>query len=268
MTISISMKNIYLLFVLLLAAAASSAMAEDLTLKIPPVRTSVDVGNQPILITSWGTVSSDSRDSGLFRLALTADLSDLQANITALLRAQLDRADRCGEQIAIQQAELAPAEPASVLTVHLHFERWACAKAFGKQITKKLVAGNAIVPVRLTPQVDSGNSVQVVPEIGTIQADGSLGEMLQSGSFGDMLREKIRTSLLNAIQKGAALDATLPPALQRVATIRDVRFADGGAGNLRLRFAGEIRIPRQQMKVIVDQFKSRAAADRPLADAR
>jgi hypothetical protein len=44
----------------------------------------------------------------LFNLKLTADLSDLQQNITAILRAQLTRSPRCGERIEIQQATLTP----------------------------------------------------------------------------------------------------------------------------------------------------------------
>jgi hypothetical protein len=247
-----------LALLLAIPAFSARAQAEDLTFKIPPVKTAIDIAGQPIAITSWGTISSALRDPGRFRLALAADLSDLQANVTGLLRAQLDRSDRCGEHIAIQQADIVPAEPASVLTVHLHFERWACAKAFGNQIVKKLVAGNAVVPVRLTPAVEDGVSVRLVPEIGAIQADGSLGEMLNSGSFGETIREKITAALLHAIQKGTALDATLPPALRGLASIRDVRFADGGAGRLRLLFAGEVRVSSQQMQVLLAQLKDRA----------
>ncbi len=61
------------------------AWAEDLEFKIPPVTASVDVKGQAVKITAWGTISSSGQ--GPFRLALTADLSELQDNMGALLAA-------------------------------------------------------------------------------------------------------------------------------------------------------------------------------------
>jgi len=43
-----------------------------------------------------------------------------------------------------------------------------------------------------------------------IQTDGSLGEVLRSGSLGETLQQKIRTSILSALDKGANLHAALP----------------------------------------------------------
>ena len=68
---------------------AAQAGAEDLELKIPPVKTSFDVRGQAVNITAWGAISREPQ--GLFKLALTADLSDLQDNIGALLASQLNR---------------------------------------------------------------------------------------------------------------------------------------------------------------------------------
>jgi hypothetical protein len=55
----------------------------------------------------------------------------LQQNVGLLLRYQLGKSDRCGQQITIQQAILTPASPASVLVVRLHFERWICLSPSG-----------------------------------------------------------------------------------------------------------------------------------------
>jgi hypothetical protein len=43
-----------------------------------------------------------------------------------------------------------------------------------------------------------------------------------------MLREKIRTSILSTMQKGTDLGATLPPAIQGYATVRNVQFKNAG----------------------------------------
>ncbi len=57
-------------------------------------------------------------------------------------------------------------------------------KALGKEIAKRVVGGNGTIPVKLTPAFErntEGNTeVKLEPEVGTIEADGSLGEMLRS----------------------------------------------------------------------------------------
>ncbi len=232
------------------------AKSEDLTLKIPPITTSVVIGNQPIEITAWGVISRVSRspEQQVFRLEVTADLSDLQRNIAGLLRAELDRSDRCGERIAIENATLTPLDPASLLTVQLRYERYACAKAFGKQMVTRLVAGNGVVPIKLTPAVEQ-NAPRLNPEVGTIQADGSLGELLRSGSLGTMLREKITKSLVSAMQKGVSFGGTLPEAVQNTASIRNAQFMDAGSGRLRFVLTGEVRITAQQVEVLASRLK-------------
>jgi hypothetical protein len=254
------MRQSLLTYALLLAV--SPIAAQDLTLAIPPVRSSFIIDNQPVAITASGTISRISHGGAqeVFRVRLTADLVDLQANMTVLLRAQLDRADRCGDHIAIQNATLVPADPASLLTTRLHYERWACVKALGKQIPTRLAGGDALVKVKITPSVDGG-TVKLEPEVGVIEADGSLGELLRSGSVGDMLRQKIHASLESALEKGAAnLKATLPPAAQAFATIQSAQFTDAGAGRLAVVVAGEIRIPAAQVDLLLDQIKQRAAS--------
>jgi hypothetical protein len=204
-----------------------------------------------------------ARDVYTFNLKLRADLADMQQNMTHLLASQLDKDDRCGERIAIQNATLVPAEPAGLATVQLHYERWACVKAFGKQQSKKLVAGNAIVPLKLTPAIAENNTeLSLVPEVGNIQADGTLGELLRSGALGEMIREKIRNAILSALQKGTNLSETLPPAVQGYVSILDARFEDGGTGQLVVVLVGKIRITKEQVQVLSQQVKERIAASR------
>ena len=249
------------------SVTAQSARTADKTtsFKIPPVKIPVDVKDERITVVASGLITLTRQAQGLnvLNLLLTADLSDMQQNLTQLLSAELDKDDHCGDRIAIQHATLTPAEPASLAVVQLHYERWACAKVFGKQEAKRALGGNAEMQMSLTPAIgEDSTELRLVPEVGPIQADGSLGELLRSGALGNMLREKIRKAILNALQKGTDLSATLPPAVQGYAKIKDARFQDAGSGRLLVLLDGEVQISNEQLQALAKQVKERAAAAR------
>ncbi len=244
-----------------LAVACRPMAAEDLAL--PPVKTVLRIENESIPVTVTGVISpvvsnvTAGADQGVFKLSLNVDLTGLQDHITGLLRSQLNQSNRCGERLSIEKAVLAPSAPAALLTANVHFEKWACAKAFGKELAKKLIGGNATIQVRLTPAVEEHRSVKLESSVVSIEADGTVGEALRSGSLGDSLREKIRSSLQSSLQKAVNLQAALPPALASVAAIQSVQFRDAGAGRLASDFLGEAKISADQMHDLLDQLKSR-----------
>lgn len=241
-----------------------SLQAQKLTFKIPPVKTSIDIENQPTAITASGIISQVSapRGENLFKLELLADLSEMQQNITMILRSALNREDRCGDHIDIQHATLTPANPASVVVAQLHFEHWKCVKILGKERPNKLIGGNGVIEVKLTPEIDDAKTLRLIPEVGRIEADGALGDLLRSGSLGNQLREKIRSSLLSAMQKGTNFEATLPPAVQDYATITKAQFIDAGTGNLNVVLNGRIQISDDQIKELSNQVRERLAAQK------
>jgi hypothetical protein len=254
-----------MMLVLLLAIVACprAVTAQNAVFKIPPVKIPLEVKDQPITITASAilTVSSKDRNLRILNLQLTGDLSDLQRNLTSLLSSQLNRDDPCGERVTIQNATLKPAEPASIAVVQLHVERWACVKVLGKRAAKKLVAGDAQVPIKLTPVIEKNSTeLQLQPEVGEIQADGSLGELLRSGALGDAIQEKVHSSILSALHKGTDLAATLPSAVQRYVTIQNAEFKDAGDGSLLVVLDGEARITQEQVKQLSDQVKERLAS--------
>lgn len=252
----------FLAFSLLAGTSAAFAGDQNLTFKIPSVKIPVNVKDQRITILASALITLRAKTQGLsiLNLELTADLSNLQQNMTDLLSSELDKDDHCGDRIAIQNATLTPLDPASLAVVQLHYERWACAKVFGKQQAKKLVGGNAVMQLKLTPAIEEGNTeLKLVPEVGPIQADGSLGELLRSGPLGEMLRAKIRDAILRALQKGTDLSATLPPAVQGYATIRNAQFKNDGSGRLLVLLAGEIRLTNDQIQALSKQVKDRIA---------
>ncbi len=137
--------------------------------------------------------------------------------------------------------------PEGILTANVHYEHFGCAKAFGKEIAKRLVGGEAVVEVKLTPSVVD-NHIAVSAEVRKIDADGSLGEALHSGSFGDSIRQKIAANIESSIRKSADLKSALPAGVDGVVTLRTVQFADGGAGRLWLNIDGELHLSPEQFQ--------------------
>jgi hypothetical protein len=241
----------------LIVFAVLPALAADLALEIPPVPVSLNIAGQPVAITISGDISASQQS---FTLNLRADLADLQSHMTPLLQAELNQSNRCGERVSVEKATLVPAPPAGNLTIQLHFEKWACFKAFGKENAKRLVGGNGTVNVILTPRVADedadGNTVRLDAEIGNIEADGSLGELLHS-EYGATMRDKIREALLKAIQKSAILEAVVPPRARPFVTIQSVAFAEKGTGILLLSLTGRLQVPGEQVSSVLEQFRNR-----------
>ena len=249
--------------ILMAGGTAVQASTQNLTFKIPPVKIPLNIKDQHVVILASAviTVIPEARGQNTLKLELAADLSELQQNLTDLLSGELDKNDACGDRITIQRATLAPVEPASLAVVQLHYERWACAKVFGKKQSQKLIGGNAVMKLKLNPAVENnGTQLRLVPEVGPIEADGSLGELLRSGTLGEMLRDKIRTSILSAMQKGSDLGATLPPAIQGYAKIQNVRFKDAGSERLVVILNGEFQVTNEQIQALLKQVKERMAS--------
>jgi hypothetical protein len=226
--------------------AAVVCLAQTDTLKLPPLKTSITVEGQSVAITVWGAVSAA-------HLSATVDLGDFQEHLTPILAAQLNRSDKCGERLSVEKVVLLPT---GLLTANVHYERFGCAKAFGKEITRRLVGGDAVVEVNLTPMVEE-NHIAMGAEVRKIDADGSLGEALRSGSFGDSIRQKITAGIESSIRKSADLKSTLPAGVDSVATLRTVQFADGGSGRLWLTVGAELHLSPEQFQGLAKGIMTR-----------
>jgi hypothetical protein len=233
-----------------LFCAALAVFPAEAQLKIPPIKTSIKLDQQEIEITLSGTLSP--QPTGTFALALTVDLGDFQEHLTQVLSAQLKREDRCGDRLSVERATIMPSPPSSLLTANVNFERFACVKAFGKQISKRLLGGHAVIEVNLTPVLEE-NDIALTAEIKKIDADGSLGDVLRSDSVGDSIRDKILAAVESAVQKLTNLKSTLPPAIGNAVSIETVQFTDGGAGRLWLTIGAEVRLSAYQLRGVVGQ---------------
>gem|GEM_PF-412438 len=290
---------------------------QGVTFSLPPVTNSIRIAGQSVYFPVSGAVvsralpetsvpaasvgtsvpaTSGPEKSGLeksaqsalnlFSLKLVADLSDLQHNITGILRSQLTRSPRCGERIEIQQATLTPLAPASLVVANLHFERWACPLGTSQgQNPIEVSGGDATLEVKLTPSVNQNTGVNsaglgntglgntglgntglrniglvLTSEITRVEAEGFLRDLLRSGDLGVTLREEIAASVLSALEKGADLKATLPPVAQPSATIQKVLFQDDGADQMSMVLDGQLQFSDEQTQQFAAQLKQRVSA--------
>lgn len=237
-----------------------SPTSQGLAFSLPQVTNSVSIGGGSISIPASGTVSKTSAENGhnLFDLKLVADLSDLQQNITPILRLALNRSPRCGERIGVQQASLTPQAPASLVVAHFNFERWMCPP--GGQSPMELSAGDGEIEVKLTLSVDQKAGLQVSSEIAHVEATGFLRDMLRTGDLGTTLREQIAASILSVMQKGADLNSNLPPVAHGLSTIQNAQFQDAGAEQLGLVLDGQLQFSDEQAKQFAIQLKQPLSA--------
>jgi hypothetical protein len=250
---------------------------------LPPVINSITIDGAEITIpTSGAVLRQSSGTSGatpspvaatapaenaknIFTLKFVADLSDVQQNITAILRAALNRAPRCGERINIQQASLNPLAPdSSLVAADLHFERWVCPAAqarasLGSPSPTEIADGNAVFEVKLTPSLEAAQ-LNLAAEITRVEATGMLRNELRSGDLGVTLRDQIAAALLDAFQKSADVKRTLPPVAQTSAVLQKAQFQDAGADQLNLVLDGQLQFSEEQTKQFAAQLKQRLSA--------
>ncbi|HEX4784789.1 MAG TPA: hypothetical protein VH350_10625 [Candidatus Sulfotelmatobacter sp.] len=238
------------------------ANGQDVAFTLPAVNHPVKIADRTLAIGVSGALEQTAARAGqrTFRLQLAADLTDLQQNITEVLRAQLNTLDGCGQRVAIQRAMLTPFSPAGLLVVQLHFERWTCSGALAHQTPTELAEEDGSVEVKLTASIDKPNALKIVATFGRINATGMMAEALRSGSLGDDMRATIAQTVLSAAQSASDLNVALPPAARTSAVIQSARFQDTGAGNLILFLNGEIEMSNQQASQLATQLNQALSA--------
>jgi hypothetical protein len=232
---------------------------QDFAFHLAPVKNTINFRNQPVVITTSGVISPGVAEGGqnTFKLELAADLSDLQDNMTAVLGAQLNKAETCGERIGIRDAALSPRDPAALVVVQLHYERWAC---FGRDTVNEMAEGNGTIEMKLTAAVGEDGALRLVPEVGRIDAEGLIGELLGSGSLGDAVRDAVAQSVLSAVRQGGDFKVNLPAAAQGYATLRHAQFEGTGAGRVIAVLDGEIRVSNEKATALTSELRGRSSS--------
>jgi len=234
---------------------------QDVVFMLPQVKSRVNIANQTVEVPISGALSQTAvqGEKRTFRLELIADLTEVQHNITELLRAQLDSSETCGQRVEIRRATLVPAAPSGLMVVQLHFERWICSRVSGQQTTNELAESEGTVEIKLAATVENG-ALKLAAGFGRIDASGMLLDSLQSGPLGDDLREKAIQSVLAAAQAGSDFKVALPPAVQNSAAIQSAKFQNTGAGGLSVVLAGQVEISNEQADQLASQLNQALSA--------
>jgi hypothetical protein len=238
----------------------TGAEGQELSFQLPKATTNIEVMGQTVSIATVGGVSRTSAENGknVFRVKLTADLTDVQHNVTGILRATLTRTARCGERLAIADATLMPLElGASEVVARLHFERWVCPSG---RDAMEVADGDGTIKVKLTPTVDAKTGLGFSSEISRVEADRMLRDMLRSGELGETMREGIAAALLDIMKRGADLKSALPAVAQEKAMLEKAEFEEAGAGLLNLVVEGRMEITDEQVAQFKAEMQQRLAA--------
>ena len=193
---------------------------DEVAFTIPARKSAVTIGGQTVGVTTSAAVTrpkTGSGDDGVYRVEVRTDLAELQENMGAILGAMMNREDRCGERVRVQEAKIAPDIPSATAMVRLHYERWVCSRVAG---AREMTEGNATVNMKLAPALGANGEAQISSEIEQVEAEKFFADLLRSEALGTELREKLARAVTAAV---ANLKAVLPAAGDS-ATARSVRY--------------------------------------------
>jgi hypothetical protein len=225
--------------------------ADEVAFTMPPRKSSVTIGGQAIGLTTSAVVMRATGADGLYKVEATTDLSDLQDNFSGVLGAMINREERCGERIRVQQATLDPQIPLSTAMARLHYERWVCSAGYGG--TREMSEGNATVNMKLTVALDASGQVGISTELEQVEADRFFEDLLKSGELGAQLRAKTSAAVMAAL---ANVKTAVPGAEGE--TARSVGFVSPREGALSVVVGGELRMSAEQAKEMERQVKAGA----------
>lgn len=238
------------------------ADAQDVTFNLPAVKTTPLVADERVQVTVSSILSQTATDAGkrTFRLVMMGDFSELQRNLTEVLRAVVRNNRSCGEHLTVQRAVLVPSAPFGTLHLQLHYERWSCMHLSGQSSATEIAESNGDAEMRLVPAMSDGG-LHLKAEFEQIDATGMMADSLRNGDLGSDLREKVEQAVLTAMRSAADFKTVLPPALQGTATLDAAKFEDTGAGDLALMLQGKAQLTDEQAKSLASQLNQTLSAE-------
>jgi hypothetical protein len=245
-------------FLFLISAFSVVCVAAEFAFDLPAVPLSVDLNGQQMTINTSGEVSVTPLPPGsgdqIFKLTIQADLGDFQSHLTHLLQTQLDKSETCGDRISITDAVLKPTAPSADLAVQLHAERWLCVKEVGRDNVRKLIGGEAIVHVTVTPRLENNlPAIDATP--GAIEPAGAVANLLRTGPAVFALRDSITKSLSMVLQTSDLLANAVPVTdAARLITLQSAAFGDRGSGRLQLDLTGRMQLHQDQVSSVLERL--------------
>ena len=244
------------------------ASGEDVAFHLPAVKHPVNAGGETLSVEVSGLLSQTESKGDLrtFHLEMMVDVSDLQDDISTIMKAQIDGGKLCGERLAVKRATLVPAAPSSSLGLDLHFERWMCR---GNSVPPiELAESDGSVVMKLTPAIDTSNALALTSDFTRVNATGMMGDELRSGDLGADLRDRVTKSLLSVLRAGANLKTALPGAAQAGVTLQTAKFQEAGPGGLKIVLQGQVQMSNEQVNLLVTQLNQTLSAQSAPAGAK
>jgi len=220
---------------------------------------SLNVGESVISIPVSGNISRSSSVDGhnVFAARFVADLSDLQEQITDILRSQVAQSPLCGERIDIREAMLMAEAPASRVVTRIHVERWICPPG-GRWGPTEVATGEGSLELKLMSLIDKDGKLDLDSQVSHVDGNDFVRELLL-GDAGHMLRDKISASLVSLLQKAADFTRLLPSLAQQSAMAHKAEFQHA-AGHLALVLDGGLEFSDQQTQEFASEIKQRVSA--------
>jgi hypothetical protein len=244
---------------------ADSSQASEF--RLPPIRNTMRFEGQSVEVTTYGEISKDQTKAEdgrtVFPLKFVSDLADEQQSFYEVLRRSLDKAERCGEQVQLQSASLAPSAPASLVTVQLHYERWACRGG----VESEIVEGDATADIKVVASIAEDGSLRLAAEMGRVDAPGLLGELLHSGQPGERLRDKVTEAILFPLRDRSGIVAVLPAAAKDRVVFNRATFDGISLGRLVLVVDGKISVSGEDATTLTKELNGGPQPAKPAQEA-
>ena len=242
---------------LALAKEMSIILADDSVFTLPESRKQVSLANQTITLGVTGSLSQSRIEGNVrtFQIDMMADLSDLEQNVDAIMKAGLSEEKNCGERLQMRHATLTSLPPDAALLLQLHYERWSCIGGFSHELAES----DGSVELKLTPAVDRANSLTVNADLKRIDANGMMESSLRSGTLGEELREKVAHIMLTLVRSSSDFKAVLPVAIRSAAQLDRLNF-ESSAGRLKLRMIGSVQLSNEQVQALANELNQTLAA--------
>ena len=228
------------------------AQGSDVTFNLPEVKTPVKAGDLTFDVTADGQLSQTAARGAerTFNVQILMDVSELRENLTDLLRPHLSGGRTCGERLELRQATMTLSDPASIVNLSLHYERWSCMGGMSQEVAE----GDGSVDVKLRPGVEKENRLTLASEFSRIDAGGLMAESLRSGPLGEELRDRLSRSLLSILHSAVDFQKLFPTAVRQLADMQNAKFEDIGIGKSAIELDGEMKITDEQASLMASQL--------------
>ena len=241
--------------VLIAAIAATPIFGSDKsqTFKIPPVKIPLNIKTeQHHRSIASGSITMGAKDHGVNTLSVDLHGRSCGSATELYPPRRLPNSTKTSDAATAFESRMPELRPPS-----RRASRWCsyitsaggCARSLGKQEVKRLIGGDALVQMKLTPSVgENDTDLRLAAELGlrSKQRDRWANCCVPEPCGARRRAKRFRLRFSPRCEKVWTWAQFFLPVLQDSVTIQDARFRDAGSGQLVVRPAGQVRITDEQ----------------------